>query len=77
MIDPSEGYTIMKLNKRYYPMTVSFDEKGFPTISAMKDPYTGEVICYVKRATAVSYTYIHASEEAVQKRQYIDQSQKV
>ena len=57
---PIEGYTVIKLRDRYYPMSVSFTAEGDPEVSPLRDA-SQKSISYAKRNLAVAYTYMHRS----------------
>ena len=57
MIRPSEGYTILKINERFYPMLVRMSAEGDPEVTPLRDLSSQRVISYMKRSSAVTYTY--------------------
>lgn len=49
-----DGYTIVKLDDRYYPMSYGFRNDGTPMLAACYWP-NGDVASYVRRTLAVIY----------------------
>lgn len=65
--ETAEGYTLIKIEGRYYPMSLTLKEGGVPEVLPLL--IDGQPISYVKRSTAASETWKHKAMLANRERE--------